>query len=952
MKKMLCFIMSLIIIATFSISTNAVAFDDTDKLTVTGSHSEEDLFCDNFYYHFLDDRTIEISYYDGNESIVNIPEIIDGYQVTSIGQLALAYSYFSIKEIVIPESVTNIESGAFTNTGIKKLFIPKGVSRINGDIVEGCSELEKIKVDENNEYYCDIDGVLYNIDKTDLIRFPLARTGSYSIPDGVKGLSGISFHGCQIESVTMPIGATLYWPGGQFAGCTNLKSITLNSGVDGIGWGDFDGCELLEKIEIPDSVTWIDAGSFYGCFSLQRIDVDENNPKYFSVDGVVYNKNKTELVAVPKTFSGKYSIPDGVVSIGECAFVDCKYLTEVVIPEGVERIERSAFQNCDNLSAVYLPRSIESIDYENGWDNTFGYDRNDNKIAGFTIYGYTGTVAEAYAVEQGFDFVSLGEGQGEYNGFIFHYLENGNIKITDYVKGDKEITIPEKINNHNVTELGNKIFFEDDTVETINIGESVNSFSVQQCKNLKNINVKNGNQSYFSVSGVLFSKATKEMIVYPKNNSTQTLTIPEGIEKLSGIESAELKTLNLPSTVVSFGDLNCENLEAINVNRNSSTYCSIDGVLYNKSVSEMLYYPWGNSMVDYHIPDTVTTLKGELGGTPYTANNRFGNGTKYLKNIYVPKSVTDFGRYPFTLCGDCIENIFVDSDNAVYHSENGILYENNSVIAYPQNNRTKDFHIPEGTNGLSGTFYLSGCHYVENVYMPASLTKFNFGLFEFCESLKNIYVAESNPDFCDIDGVLYNKQKTRLICYPRGRKDAVIVLPDGTEELDYCSFYQCNQITGVVIPHSLKQLNGGAFVQCQNLRDFTFTRDIQSISGIGYVLGGGPGAGGWRIGDIENVTIRGYSGTVAESYARDNGFTFISLGKVDRLLGDSDGDDSVTIVDATVIQRHLAEIPTAVYIEAAADTDQDGNVTILDATCIQRWLAELPTHEGIGKVFV
>ena len=70
------------------------------------------------------------------------------------------------------------------------------------------------------------------------------------------------------------------------------------------------------------------------------------------------------------------------------------------------------------------------------------------------------------------------------------------------------------------------------------------------------------------------------------------------------------------------------------------------------------------------------------------------------------------------------------------------------------------------------------------------------------------------------------------------------------------------------------------------------------------------------------------------------------------LLGDTDADDSVTIVDATVIQRHIAEIPTAVYIEAAADADQDGQVTILDATSIQRWLAELPVYEGIGEIFV
>ncbi len=67
------------------------------------------------------------------------------------------------------------------------------------------------------------------------------------------------------------------------------------------------------------------------------------------------------------------------------------------------------------------------------------------------------------------------------------------------------------------------------------------------------------------------------------------------------------------------------------------------------------------------------------------------------------------------------------------------------------------------------------------------------------------------------------------------------------------------------------------------------------------------------------------------------------------LLGVTDADDGVIIVDATVIQRHLAEIPTPGYIEAVADADQDGQVTILDATAIQRWLAELPVYEGIGK---
>ena len=67
-------------------------------------------------------------------------------------------------------------------------------------------------------------------------------------------------------------------------------------------------------------------------------------------------------------------------------------------------------------------------------------------------------------------------------------------------------------------------------------------------------------------------------------------------------------------------------------------------------------------------------------------------------------------------------------------------------------------------------------------------------------------------------------------------------------------------------------------------------------------------------------------------------------------LGDTDGDGEVTIIDATVIQRHLASIPTSTYIEAAADADEDGSISIIDATYIQRWLAQLPTNNNIGKL--
>ena len=71
--------------------------------------------------------------------------------------------------------------------------------------------------------------------------------------------------------------------------------------------------------------------------------------------------------------------------------------------------------------------------------------------------------------------------------------------------------------------------------------------------------------------------------------------------------------------------------------------------------------------------------------------------------------------------------------------------------------------------------------------------------------------------------------------------------------------------------------------------------------------------------------------------------------QVNPMLGDVDGDGTITIIDATCIQRHLASIPTFAYNEDAADTDEDGSISIIDATYIQRWLASLQSNDNIGK---
>ena len=137
-----------------------------------------------------------------------------------------------------------------------------------------------------------------------------------------------------------------------FSGCPGLTSITIPDGVTSINCCAFSGCRELTSITIPASVTCIEWCAFLNCASLTWIDVNCDNACYASVDGVLFNKNKTTLVQFP---AGKpetaYSIPNGVISIESGAF-DCCRLTSVTIPDGAASIGYGVFDGCYTLTSI------------------------------------------------------------------------------------------------------------------------------------------------------------------------------------------------------------------------------------------------------------------------------------------------------------------------------------------------------------------------------------------------------------------------------------------------------------------------------------------------------------------------------------------------------------------------------------------------------------------------
>jgi len=260
--------------------------------------------------------------------------------VTTIGDRAFDHCE-SLTEIAIPDSVTSIGSYAFCGCyNLTEITIPDSVTAIGENAFFACRGLTVIQVDPNNTTYVSVDGVLFNRDKTMLIRYPSGKPSSrYEIPDAVKSIGICAFYHCY-----------------------NLAEITIPDSVTSIGDLAFCWCHSLTEITIPDGVTVIGNNAFFDCMRLSAIQVDPNNTTYTSVDGVLFNKEKTELIRYPSAKpSSKYEIPDGVTDIGKDAFYYCCNLTEITIPNTVTTIGDCAFSSCKSLTEITIPDSVTSI---------------------------------------------------------------------------------------------------------------------------------------------------------------------------------------------------------------------------------------------------------------------------------------------------------------------------------------------------------------------------------------------------------------------------------------------------------------------------------------------------------------------------------------------------------------------------------------------------------------
>ena len=365
-----------------------------------------------------------------------------------------------LSEIIIPENVVRIDDCAFEDcTALSKLEIKNGVKVIGSEAFRGCSSLESVFIPESvtyiyssafvdcenlkninvstsNKYFCSENGILFanewdydwdeddnetiifGKEKTDLLCYPKGKTAaSYSIPNSVEFIDSYAFYGNEsLESIDIPdtvnhVGPyafegcsslkSISVPEGideindsTFSNCTSLKEINLPSTVNSISWYAFSSCASLESIKIPDSVSYIGGNAFSGCSSLKSINIPAD----------------IETIE-DRTFAACSSlksieIPYGVTEIEYDAFNSCISLSSVKLPATLKKVESEAFYNCPKLKSVEIFAGVSEIGY-----NAFGCYEDErwgmSPVQDFTFYGFTGSAAEEYADEYGFNFVSI-----------------------------------------------------------------------------------------------------------------------------------------------------------------------------------------------------------------------------------------------------------------------------------------------------------------------------------------------------------------------------------------------------------------------------------------------------------------------------------------------------------------------------------------------------------------
>ena len=582
--------------------------------------------------------------------------------------------------------------GILTSCNTKGTFhISKNISAISTSAFND-AHITEFTVDNDNPLFKTVDGVLFTKDGKRLIRFPQEKSGTYTIPAGVKTISQYAFkksrklteivipdsvsnigegafYGCRsLTNITLPKKVTKIHPY-TFYNCLSLKNIKLNSSIKRLGYKAFKKCKSLESLTIPKNITKIESETFKECENLSSVYIGKNTTiiGYMAFSGCTSLKNITIPANVEsisntafdnsiETFkvssdSTKFSASDGILYNKNKTTIKkfpCLKSGNYKMPNTVKKIASNAFTNSESLKNITFSDNIAILyldDFRNSGINTMHLPAKLEYVAGNSSYLKKLTTITIPETNKRFF---------TYDDVLYCYYD-----VQNYVSSNANSNWNNAANATNCSML---IYptAKTGTVTLLEQTYSTNIPSENRASYFKTTSVTTGTAFYASDGGTLTD--SKKTIIYE---------IPGKIKKISlGSKMKYIDTIYNNKKFLT-------DIKSYSVSSLNKYYTAKNGVLYNKHLTKLLDYP-SQRTGSYAFPGTVTSIN----------QTAFKNAVK-LKELKISKNI-----------------------------------ENNKTLSLINCNSLSKITIPEGSDLKKLTLYLNEKVTPKLISIPTSLISF------------------------------------------------------------------------------------------------------------------------------------------------------------------------------------------------------------------------------------